>query len=37
MAASYHNNHFHFDETVLAPSVELTVLSVAKLLPDCIK
>jgi hypothetical protein len=33
MASSHHNNHFHFDEVVLAPGVELTVLSVAELLP----
>jgi hypothetical protein len=31
MAASHHNNHFHFDKVVLAPGVELTVLCVAEL------
>jgi metal-dependent amidase/aminoacylase/carboxypeptidase family protein len=31
-AASHHNNHFHFDEVVLALGVELAVLFVAELL-----
>jgi hypothetical protein len=35
MAASHHNDHFRFDEVVLALSIELKVLSVARLLPDC--
>jgi len=32
MASSHHNNHFHFDEVVLASGVELMVLCVAELL-----
>jgi hypothetical protein len=32
MASSHHNNQLHFDEVMLAPGVELTVLSVAELL-----
>jgi len=32
LAAGHHNNHFDFDEAVLAPGVELTALAVAELL-----